>query len=544
VSLAACSTLHDALRAAARPRPKATAITFLDPHLRPTVYTFADLHAAADALADRLRACRLDPRAPVGILMESQESQVLHYLAVLACGLVPAVLTPPSRKFDHAYYIETMRGVLGHCGFGALITDLDALAPVARILRPYTLDDAGGSAAPIPVGDEVSRAAFLQFSSGTTGIKRGVLVSTRAVLAQMEAYASAIAMTPDDCVVSWLPLYHDMGFIAALNLPLALGASIVMLQPLDWVANPVLYLQAVSEYRGTLGWHPNFAFAFMAERCAADDLQHVRLDSLRGLVNASEPVTHRSQQRFLARFAPYGLSPNVFLGCYGMAEMTMVLTHADCTAPGYLDEVGPIDARATGQRRPFVSVGRPIDGVELRLVDEQGRALGDRRVGEIWARSPFLFLGYHNNPEATARVLAGDGWYRSGDLGFRVGDELFVCGRQKDLLIINGVNVYPQDVEDIVSQVPGVHAGRVVAFAVVDSRLDSDRIVVLAEPRDASGRDEWVVVARQHLAAALQLTAFDVYAVPSGSLVKSSAGKIARSENKRRWEAREAQAID
>ena len=532
MSLSSFTTLVEALTDCARRHGPETAITFLKAKAEPSTYTYEALYSAAGALAARLAALGLERKSPVGILAESQECQVLHYLALLTAGHIPAILTPPSRRFDRSYYAQTMRSVLSQCGFSAVITDLRDFDSVVHVVRPFTLESSGSTASP-PL-DDCSGAAFVQFSSGTTGMKRGIVIEHAAVLAELDAYRDAIRLGSGDCVVSWLPLYHDMGFIATVNLPLVTGVPIVMLQPMDWVTRPVSYLEAVTRYRGTIGFHPNFAFAFMANRVTDDQLEGLDLRSLRLLVNASETVTHSTQQRFLQRFAPYGVRRDVFGGLYGMAEMTLGLTAGSAADDGYLDYAGPQGPSAGSLQRPVVSVGRPMGGVQLRIVGDDGSPLGDREIGEIYARSPFAFARYYNNPETTANRFH-DGWYRSGDLGYRIGDALFICGRRSDVLVANGINVYPQDLEEIVSSVPGVRAGRVVAFAVFDQSAGSDRILVLAEPLPATDEESCAIEARRRLCSALQISAFEVEFVPYGWLIKSSAGKIARDLNRRKW---------
>ena len=378
-------------------------------------------------------------------------------------------------------------------------------------------------------------AALLQFSSGTTGIKRGVLLSDRAVLEQLLAYSTAIGLSRDDRIVGWLPLYHDMGFMTSLNMPLVLGVHSIMMQPLDWVANPGMYLKAVSDYRATLGWHPNFAYSFMSQRVRDDDLEGLDLSSLRGLANCSEPVTKDSQDRFRERFAPSGLGKDVFWGCYAMAETAFALTHGTCADSGYLDGEGPTDAWSRDTSAAFVSVGRPIHGVELIVADEHGQPLADRRLGELLAKSPFNLTGYYNNPEATTNAFSAD-WYRTGDLGFRVGSEFYVCGRKKDLLIVGGVNLYPQDVEELVSQIPGIQPGRVAVFSVFDSRAQTERVVVLAEADiPVSEKMTLIVAVRQRILACFQIANFDVELISPGWLIKSSSGKMARGANRDKW---------
>lgn len=532
----ATGALHDALRRRAWDNADNRAITFLDAGLGPyAVYTYGGLYDRADRLAQVLVQRNLKPGAPVGILLRSQEDQVLHYLAALAAGLVPAILAPPNRKLNRDYYVRTTRAVLARSRFTVVITDVEDLHLDVPTLAPYSLkpheSDRPATVAPAPTG-----VSFLQFSSGTTGIKRGVLVTDEAILSQLETYAKALGLEPEDRIISWLPLYHDMGFIACLNMPLAHGIQTIMLDPIDWVTTPATFLKAASTYRASLAWNPNFAYAFMAHRIRDRDIQDVDLTNFRGLVNCSEPVTRAAQQAFLERFTPYGLREDVFWGCYAMAETTFALTHGTPHDAGALDPEGPSDGTVV-RAGPQISVGQPLPGVELKIVNQEGEVLPDRHVGEIWARSPFTFTGYHNDPEATAEAFS-DHWYRTGDLGYKVGEALYVTGRRKDVLIVGGVNVFPQDIEDLVSDVEGVHPGRVSAFSTFDERVQTERIIILAEA--ASGEEipdhqDLVIAIRQRVLAGFQIANFRVHIVPHGWLVKSSSGKMSRAASRRKW---------
>jgi fatty-acyl-CoA synthase len=530
--------LYQWFRETAADKPNSQAITFLRSDQDEVTYTFAELYDRVEALGSELATTYKDHTAPLGLLLASQEDQVLHYLAGLDAGVVPAILTPPNRKLNREYYLETMAAVLRRCRFGAVVSDVPDIELTTRGLAPYSFDElpAGDEDVSTEEGDELD-ASFMQFSSGTTGIKRGVLVSDEAVIAQLQTYADALDLDETDCILSWLPLYHDMGFIACLNMPLAFGVHTVMIDPIAWVSNPGLFLRAVSRYRATLSWHPNFAYAFMAQRVREADLEDVDLSSLRGLVNCSEPVTHESQQAFADRFSPAGLDANVFKGCYAMAETTFALTHGESDSPKYLDPDGPVDETRSASPSGYVSVGSSLPGVELSIRNtESHEELPDRVVGEIWVKSPFNFTGYYNDSEATDRAFA-DGWYRTGDLGYKVDDSYYVAGRLKDVLIVGGVNVFPQDIEDLASKVEGVVPGRVSAFSAFDDRMQTEHIIVVAEsPEHDSGKAHQVTLEiRQRILAALQIANFEVRLVEPGWLVKSTSGKMARSANRRKW---------
>jgi acetyltransferase-like isoleucine patch superfamily enzyme/acyl carrier protein len=341
--------------------------------------------------------------------------------------------------------------------------------------------------------------------------------------------------------VSWLPLYHDMGLIACFFLPLILKVPLVAMSPFDWVRQPSMWLDAVSTHRATLSWLPNFAFSFMATAVRDGDLAGIRLDSLRGVVNCSEPVLAASHDAFVQRFADQGMNSERLAASYAMAENTFAVTSAGFGNRPLAQEVdraafdqrGAVEPASSG--RPFrtlVSSGAPLRETEVSIVDESGLERPENHVGEIRLRSPALMSEYDDNPEATNRALR-DGWYWTGDLGYMCEGQLFVTGRKQDLVIVGGKNIYPQDVESVVANVSGVMPGRVVAFGVPREDLGTEQLVVLAESESASDS------LRRAIHAAVvehaDLVPGDVQLLPPRTLVKSTAGKLSRSENRRRY---------
>lgn len=530
--------LYQSLRSVAERHGSDLAISFMDAQVGVTEYTFGHLFERAEEIGASLRRRYSDISAPLGILVRSQEAQVLHYLASLSVGIVPAILTPPNPKLNRKYYLETMATVLEQSSFGVVVSDLEDMEFPTSAVRPFTFDKMPSSNDSEPPPGSPIDASFVQFSSGTTGIKKGVVIDDGSVLRQLDAYSKAIELTSEDCIVSWLPLYHDMGFIACLNMPLYRGVRTVMIDPIDWVSDPVRYLRAVSEYRGTLSWHPNFAFSFMAARVKEQDVSQLDLTTLRGLVNCSEPVTFESQQAFAERFEPAGLSGDVFMGCYAMAETTFALTHGTSSSDQYIDDIGPTRSSNGTTGRRYVSVGTPLPGVQLSIRSADGGVeLGDREIGEVWARSPFNLTEYFNDPVATADAIV-DGNYRTGDLGYLVGDELYVVGRLKDVLVVGGVNVFPQDIEDLSTQVEGIIPGRASAFSAFDDKAQTERVTLLAESdlSDPQARMNATIEIRQRILAALQIANFQVHLVEPGWLIKSTSGKMARTLNQEKWQ--------
>jgi acyl-CoA synthetase (AMP-forming)/AMP-acid ligase II len=387
--------------------------------------------------------------------------------------------------------------------------------------------------------------AFLQHSSGTTGLQKGVALSHTAVLNQVAAYSDAIQLHENDVVVSWLPLYHDMGLIAGFLMPLIQGAPLVLMSPFDWVQHPALLLQAIHDHHGTLCWLPNFAYNHCARRIRRRDSEELSLASMRLFVNCSEPVRHDSHQMFLERFAENGLRPEMLGVSYAMAENTFAVTQTPAGRPATVDLIDGEALEKNGYAKtttsdapaaqPRVSCGPPIANTEVKVVDDQSRPLAERYVGEIAIRSDCLLTGYYRRPDL--RPFDDEGWYLTGDMGYIAGGELYVAGRRKDLIINAGKNIYPADIEAVVNEIPGIHAGRAVAFGVPDEREGTELIAVVAEVKTTNEEERRVIgrAIRQEVARRTMVTVSYVHLVGPKWLLKTSSGKIARGANREKW---------
>jgi acyl-CoA synthetase (AMP-forming)/AMP-acid ligase II len=406
-------------------------------------------------------------------------------------------------------------------------------------------------------------------------LQKGVALSHAAVLNQLAAYSDAIGLCEDDVIVSWLPLYHDMGLIAGFLLPLVQGIPLVLMSPFDWVQHPALLFRAIHAHQGTLCWLPNFAYNHCARRIRRRDMEGLSAASMRLFVNCSEPVRHDSHQLFLERFATNGVRPEMLAVSYAMAENTFAVTQTPPGRPPQLDWVNrqvleqeqhalPVAAdHPQGVAR--VSCGRPIPNTGIRILDQDGATLPERRVGEVAITSDCLLTGYYNRPDLQP---FRDGWYQTGDRGYIADGELYVIGRSKDLIINAGKNIYPQDIEAIVNTIPGVHTGRVVAFGVPDQREGTELVVIVAEvtgenvgvgqPRNNSSHEEPTSLAaasppneeqsklktrdwetekliRQEVARQAGVTVSYMHLVGPKWLLKTSSGKIARAANRDKW---------
>ncbi len=554
------ATLTTILRNHYAAAPDRPAITLLQPRQPDAALSFRRLMQGAAGSARAYQAAGLRPGEVVVLILQHGEALVYAFWGALLAGSVPSImpfltekLAPDKYRQELAALVAITRpaGIVTYPEFAPEVHTALAHAAPHSVRAVLTADAVSPEVEPdLSSLPGMQRApadlALLQHSSGTTGLQKGVALSHQAVLNQLAAYAPAIRLTADDVVVSWLPLYHDMGLIAGFVMPVMCQTPLVLMSPFDWVRAPYRLLQAVSQYRGTLTWLPNFAFNFCAQKVRARDLQGVDLSSWRAVINCSEPMRWESHAAFRQRFAEYGLRPEALATCYAMAENVFAVTQGGLEAPVTVD---PVDRRAlVGEKlaRPapgegaevvkMLSAGHPLANVQVRLLDEQRRALPERRVGEIALRSDCMLSGYYNRDDLTAQAFV-EGYYLTGDLGYQAEGELYVTGRKKDLIIVGGKNVYPQDLEALAAEVPGVHPGRVVAFGVFDEEAGTEEVVVVAEA------DTEAEAQRQAIADAIRLRINQgsdvsvrlVVMVGPRWVLKTSSGKVARAANREKY---------
>ena len=386
---------------------------------------------------------------------------------------------------------------------------------------------------------------LLQHSSGTTGLQKGVALSHEAVFNQLEAYTSALNLHSGDVVVSWLPLYHDMGLIAGFLMPVLSGIPLVLNSPFDWVRAPHRLLQAISQYKGTLTWLPNFAYNFCAQKIRDQYLEGLDLSSWRAVINCSEPVHWESHSAFYERFRNCGLKLEALQTSYAMAENVFAVTQSDLARPPRVEEIDRQAFMSERIARPaaggqpgmkMMSSGAPLSNTRIRILDEQGLEVGDRNVGEIALRSDCMLTGYYNRPDATEKALI-DGWFFTGDYGYISEGEVFVSGRKKDMIIVGGRNVYPQDLESLSYEVAGVHAGRSVAFGVFNEEAGTEEVVIVAEVEFENVVEQQKIadLIRAHVTKNSSIALRYVKVVGPKWILKTSSGKTARAANKEKF---------
>lgn len=504
--------------------------------------TYRDLMRGAAGFARLLAAHGIAPGHVVVIILQHGEPLVYAFWGAVLHGAIPAILPPLTEKLLPERYRKDLAALIRVTHPRAIVTYPEFAGEVDRAVK-----EAGGDAPDVIAIGEVAPAepdfatlggmrrhpqdiVLLQHSSGSTGLQKGVALSHRAVFNQLDAYAPAIALSERDVIVSWLPLYHDMGLIASFVLPVLRRVPLVLMSPFDWVRAPAKLMHAVTKYRGTLTWLPNFAYNFCATRIRERDLEGVDLSSLRAVINCSEPVYHASHQVFLQKFERYGLRPDALATCYAMAENTFAVTQSAIGQPIARNAGGGIGN--AGQ----VSSGRPLPNVRIRILSDDRRDLPEGAIGEIALQSDCMLSEYYHRPDATAQAFF-EGFYLTGDLGYVLDGEVYVTGRKKDLIIVGGKNVYPQDLEQLASEVSGVRPGRVAAFGVFNEEAGTEEVVIVAEAEseDDAQRERVAEAIRQHITRNSDVAVRHVMMVDARWLIKTSSGKVARSANKEKY---------
>ena len=540
-------TLSEALLAAP---PEQPFVTFWRDEDSIQTVTFGEFLQSSWAQAEFLQSRGLKKGDTVVLVMQQGIPLMSAFAGAMLLGAIPAILAYPSFKVEPAKYRTGLRGVTANLKARLVVVDQefpaellahvsageDSLVRISEASHPSAQFERSCDSQP----DQV---AFIQHSAGTTGLQKGVALSHEAVLRQLSHLVPALRIGSQDRIYSWLPLYHDMGLIACFILPMVCHIPVVLQSPTDWVMQPGTMLELISQHRCSLAWIPNFTLQFLARRVRPEDRSALDLSSLRALINCSEPIRSSSMDEFTDAFRGSQLRDGALQGSYAMAETVFAITQSDVEDPRgpvrvWVDASKFAEERRAVQVSPetpgavcHVSSGRCLPGSEVRIVDDSGKDLEEGMTGEILIRSDSLLTGYYNRPDLTQKALL-DGWYISGDLGFLLEGELFVVGRKKDLIIVAGKNIYPQDIEEIVCRHPAIYDGRVVAMGVYNEALGTEDIVAVAELRDPGNAGEAAAISqsvRRAITSELGIAARAVYLKPPRWIVKSTAGKPARS---------------
>lgn len=517
--------------------------------------TYEELWQGARRLAAGLQQQGLQPGETVAIMLPTSKDYFFSFYAVLMTGAIPVPIYPPVRRSQLEDHLRRHSGILNNCVASLLISMPEAklitqlLKSQVRSLRGvFSVEELASQTLEfLPPAISASDIAFLQYTSGSTGNPKGVVLTHANLLANIRVMGEAVKADSNDIFISWLPLYHDMGLIGAWFGSLYFAVVLVVMSPLSFLMRPQRWLWAIHQYRGTLSASPNFGYELCLKRITDTDIEGLDLGSLRLAFNGAEPVSPKTIETFTQRFQPFGFRAEAMLPVYGLAESSVGLAfpplnrkpRVDCVHRTTFSEsadalpAAPADETALC----FVSSGQPLEGHEIRIVDPDGRELPERQEGFLQFRGPSVTSGYYRNPEAT-KTLFKDGWLDSGDLAYIAEGEVFITGRCKDLIIRAGRNIYPHEVEETVGNIPGVRKGCVAAFGTKDPHTGSEQLIVLAETREADTEKVHALQKQVTTIAAdlLGLPPDRVILAPPHTVLKTSSGKIRRSACKELYE--------
>ncbi|HEY2337023.1 MAG TPA: AMP-binding protein [Burkholderiales bacterium] len=541
-------TLTEALEYHVEKQPDRLTV-FLYEEKKETPITYQALYDGSLAYAARLAEEGLQPGQMVAIMLPTSKEYLFSFYGTLLAGGVPVPLYPPARLTTIEDHMTRHVGILKSAGATIMITVAEA-KPLAYLLRAQVESlrsvltpsdfESNSNSSFSPVKGRGGHIGFLQYTSGSTGNPKGVVLTHENLLANVQAMGKAVNAGPADVFVSWLPLYHDMGLIGGCFATMFLGFPVVLMSPLAFLSRPSSWLRAIHRHRGTISGGPNFSYELCIRRTEEKEMEGIDLSSWRFAFNGAEPVSPETMTAFGDRFSRHGFPQTAMNPCYGLAECSVGLAFTPMGEPWRVDTLDrdtfsasgeAVDA-APGDPSPLrvVGCGHPIAAHDVRVVDGAGLELPDRYEGALQFRGPSATTGYYHNPEATKALFAGGGWLNSGDRAYLADGMLYITGREKDIIIRGGRNISPYELEEAVGDLPGIRRGCVAVFGSMDRASGTERVVVLAETReqDPALHQE---LKKKISALAVSLIAGpadDIVLAPPATVPKTSSGKIRR----------------
>jgi acyl-CoA synthetase (AMP-forming)/AMP-acid ligase II len=496
----------------------------------------------------------LQPGESVILMLPTAEDYFRAFFGVLLAGGIPVPVYPPGRAQQLEEHVRRHGAIADNAHAAIMITVPEAvafarlaMARAASLRAVVTPDDLKGSAMPSHLPNPApSDTAFIQYTSGSTGDPKGVVLSHANLLANIRAMGERLEVTPDDVFISWLPLYHDMGLIGAWLGSLTYAMPLVLMAPLSFLARPQRWLWAISNYKRTISGGPNFAYEACQARIRDTELDGCDLSFWRVAFCGAEPINVATLETFMQRFAGIGFARTAMMPVYGLAENSVGLTFPPAGREPLFDRIDAQHLARTGAAIIsgaddgilVPSCGYPISGHQVRIVDDGGRELADRRQGRLQFQGPSASIGYLRNAEATKALFDGD-WLNSGDLGYTVDGEVYITGRTKDLIIRGGRNIHPAEIEAALSDLEGLRTAGIAVFGSPDPASGTERLIVMAETRRRGD------AARTALEGTINARATDIAGAPPDRVLlvaprtvpKTSSGKIRRGAARQMFES-------
>ncbi len=518
-----------------------------------SVLPFRELRDNARTLARKL-ASRFERGARLAVIAETGPDFITTFFACQYAGLIPAPMPMPVNLGGKDGYINQIRQMIAGAravaavGPETLREFLDQAAAEAGGADVFAYEElhalAPASDAPTPFGPD--EECYIQYSSGSTSAPKGVIGLQRSVCANLTAIArDGMNLQLGDRAMSWLPLYHDMGLIGFVLAPMVAQVTVDFLATSDFVRRPLLWLRIMTEHASTITYSPSFGYDLAAKRSARAEPGAINLSRIRVAGIGGDMVRPEALNAFADAFEPMGFKRNAFTPSYGMAEATLAISFPKLGTPVTVDEVDMRHYTRSGVAQPasavtspehkrgFVLCGQPLPGHEIAVRDENGQNVDERRVGRIFIKGPSLTPGYYSDPEASAAMYDGE-WLDTGDMGYFLDGQIVITGRAKDLIIINGRNIWPQDIEWAVEKVDGVRGGGVAAFSVEEA--GAERIIVVAERRGLDS--EALAALKRELSSVVQNAVgapAEIILARPHSMVMTSSGKLSRAKVRQKY---------
>ncbi|MFC1849447.1 AMP-binding protein [candidate division CSSED10-310 bacterium] len=550
--------LLEVLTAEREKHPAQMALVVLKDDGTNLTFTHDQLYRTAARLSTWLEAAGIQAGDVVIMALPHGPELMTLFWALTMLKAVPCISHYPRVRGDQSNYVSRIQTVVGNTKARALLTLAQYQKPLYESLSAQRCIFLGVEETPqlekLPENKRLDfqpgtnqNTAFLMHTSGTTGSQKGVSFTQHQVLEQALILKEFYDIKAPDRIVHWLPLHHDLGIFLTFMLPLVASIPVIVMSPSRWVARPGLLFQSIHEFGGTISFMPNFAYNHCVRGITNRQMENVRLDGLRVLVNTAEPIRSHSIASFYKRFSQYGLKKTALKAGYGLTEAGPVtLDHLNdgitvdriCLKEMQLhSRAQPVPPGETSAME-VVSSGMPLSGMEMQIVAENNQPLPERSLGEITLRSDTIFEGYYRRPDLTKRALR-DGWFHTGDFGYMADGRLFICGRRQDIIIASGRNIYPEDLEDLSYQIPGIYPGRTVAFGIEDTQSGTEGVVLVCELRHQVTKQE-----KKRIEQELRKKIFNTFEVApadikllddKGWVIKTAGGKVARSANREKY---------
>ena len=515
------------------------------------VLTYAELRERAVAIGRKFIGLGLEPGSRVAIIADTSPNFVSCFLGCQYAALLPVPLPMPTAFGGRDGYCQQLHQQMFSCSAGAAVAPTGMLELLEQAVKGLSLDFVGSYDDLAAVGESASDPrrvgagdlCYLQYSSGSTRFPHGVSVTQSSLLANCRGIArDGVETTVDERCVSWLPMYHDMGLVGCFLAPIAAQVSVDFISTDDFARRPLLWLNVINRNRGTVSYSPSFGYELAARRAGPDTIASLDLSCWRAAGIGGDMIRPDVMRLFGETFKPCGFDAKAFLASYGLAECTLAVSFSRLGKGLILDSVDEdvladesraVNPRSTQRHariRDFVNCGKVLPEHEMELRDKRGRPVGEREIGRVFVRGPSVMKGYFGDEEATHQVLSEDGWLDTGDMGYMVGDSVYITGRAKDMMIINGRNLWPQDIEWVVEQIPGIRTGDTAAIALpTENSEEVPAVLVQCRTRTDEDREALISQIRRDVKRDVGVNC-RVILVAARSLPKTSSGKLRRSK--------------